>query len=92
MDAAEGRLIVRAGHNLTQRKTQEGIVTTEPTMFCRGCNRQRPWTPFERCSWECYDQDRDDPAEHQAMQLAAPQAFAFFMGPASGWQADDPST
>ncbi|MEY9849058.1 hypothetical protein [Streptacidiphilus sp. MAP5-3] len=35
-----------------------------------------------------HDQDRDDPAEHQAMQLAAPEAFAFFFGLPPGRRVD----
>lgn len=51
-----------------------------PTMTCGFCGEPCPWNPWGRCSWECYDQDRDDPGEHAAMVEAAPEAFAFFLG------------
>jgi hypothetical protein len=63
--------------------------TDPPVMHCAGCGMVRPWTPFGRCSWECYDLDRDTQEEQVAMIEEAPEAFAFFMGLAPGERADD---
>jgi hypothetical protein len=58
------------------------------TMHCPGCGKKRAWNPFGRCSWECFDQDRDDPAEHAAMLEVAPEALAFFWGLGPGERLD----
>jgi hypothetical protein len=57
-------------------------------MVCEGCGEVCAWNPWNRCSWGCYDQDRENPAEHAASIEAAPEAFAFFMGLAPGERVD----
>lgn len=57
-------------------------------MVCGHCGQVVPWNLYGRCSWECYDQPRADPAEHEAMIEAAPEAFAFFMGIGPGERID----
>lgn len=57
-------------------------------MICGFCGATCPWNPFDRCSWDCYDQPRDDPAEHETMIEAAPEAFAFFLGLGPGERVD----
>lgn len=64
---------------------------TPPGMVCDGCGEACPWNPWARCSWGCYDEDRDDPSEHAAMLEAAPEAFAFFLGLAPGERIDGPT-
>ena len=50
------------------------------TMICEGCLQIRPWTPWLRCSWECYDLPRVTPQEQAAAIEATPEAFAYFTG------------
>ncbi|MFJ9771255.1 hypothetical protein ACIRVF_08420 [Kitasatospora sp. NPDC101157] len=62
----------------------------EATMVCEACGQVRPWTPYGRCSWECFDQPRATSEEMQAAIDAAPGALAFVMGLAPGERVDDP--
>ncbi|WP_152627800.1 hypothetical protein [Streptacidiphilus neutrinimicus] len=49
-------------------------------MVCGGCGAVTEWTPWGRCSWECYEQPRETPDEQLAANEDAPRAFAYFTG------------
>lgn len=76
----------RATRRAAARAKRKDISMTNITpmghagMICDGCKQPCTWNPWGRCSWSCFDVDRETPEEHAAMQEAAPEAFAFFMG------------
>jgi hypothetical protein len=56
----------------------EGSPSYTKTMICEGCLHIRPWTPWLRCSRECYELPRATAQEQAAAIAAAPEAFAYF--------------
>ncbi|MEZ0069792.1 hypothetical protein ABIA32_005839 [Streptacidiphilus sp. MAP12-20] len=58
-------------------------------MVCAGCGQVTPWTPWDRCSQECFDMPRATPQEQQAAIEAAPAAYAYFMSHAPGEEIDE---
>ncbi|WP_037604270.1 hypothetical protein [Streptacidiphilus rugosus] len=53
-------------------------------MVCEGCGQVTPWTPWGRCSQECFDLPRTTVAEQAAAAEAAPAAVAWFMSHGPG--------
>ncbi|MEY9848910.1 hypothetical protein ABH940_006014 [Streptacidiphilus sp. BW17] len=71
----------RSGAEAEREKVEVSGMSGPPgvdVMVCEGCGEVTPWTPYGRCSWECYNLPRATPEEQQAALEAAPRAQAYF--------------